>query len=473
MSGIFRLLLVLISLVISDFAEAEKKVLIVRRNNTFDTWTEPDGGCANCACRKHSSYMVTKSNKRSCFDNDDVSTIYGKDSILTSKEGQAIFYATSERKYKSWIVKNTFELYSSEGKQITSSNCQNVEISKVNVMNFDYWQPWITKKKIGDHFRLLKLGKLSAISIMIPLTNYATLRGHLVNIVVSCGNAKEVHKAFNVFVKFGGQRNYTKGEIIKQLPSSKSTTNDDDESSLNQNSKNTPKTSSLTMIVIGASLGGVAFLVIIVAIILFILNKRLKEQHMAVIKKQENGLTLDGSRVIVNKDVLELAHEIIQERAEKMKSRPDIIPEQEKELEFKFKMAKDLYQLTDNYSIDSAYEKAIDPVKSRENAANDTELSLDTNTGSLERMSSMKGSYTEIILDPKEPLNVRQSVIYEPVIDEKSGYSEPNHDVLIERPYQGIYLQPVDGGGGSVGVIKEEDDGQSSDEDANYEEFQG
>ena len=155
-----------------------------------------------------------------------------------------------------------------------------------------------------------------------------------------------------------------------------------------------------------------------------------------------------------------------------MKSRPDIIPEQEKELEFKFKMPHNSEQTQEPPAIDPEYEKAVDTERFRDALTDDTELSLDTNTGSLDRTCSMKGSYTEIILDPKEPLNVRQSVIYEPVIDEKSGYSEPNPDVMAERPYQGIYLQPVDGGCGNVGVIKEEEN-ESSDEDANYEEFQG
>ena len=97
-------------------------------------------------------------------------TTTGKDSVLTSKEGQAIFYIEFNQQTKSWIGKSNLELYSTKGKQMTTTNCQNPEISKINVMNFDYWQPWITtNKKMGDYFRLVKSGKSSAISIMVCL----------------------------------------------------------------------------------------------------------------------------------------------------------------------------------------------------------------------------------------------------------------------------------------------------------------
>ena len=59
-------------------------------------------------------------------------------------------------------------------------------------------------------------------------------------------------------------------------------------------------------------------------------------------------------------------------------------------------------------------------------------------------------TYTELFLPyhpPKLPLTGRDSVVYEPIIDEKSGYADPDNIVHKEtEPYQGIYLQPVDGG---------------------------
>ena len=229
----------------------------------------------------------------------------------------------------------------------------------------------------------------------------------------------------------------------------------------------------------------------------------------------------------MNKDVLELAQEILQERAERMKSRPDVIPEQEKSrgmMEYKLKKnsivaqqqqaAMNLSNLEKRKTIDNHKPNNIETLQNGNfedkktnfyeidilarnewrgededeeieyipgeqmvahedypdiNCINDVEIPIGsyqqpsvTSTGS--DRDSILAPYTEIdLIQPRSNkgvmmhynpsnMNPRESVIYEPVVDVHSGYCDPNP--ADEKPYQGIYLQPIDGAGAAFSPLE-------------------
>jgi len=158
--------------------------------------------------------------------------------------------------------------------------------------------------------------------------------------------------------------------------------------------------------------------------------------------------------VIVNKDVLELAHEILQE---KIKSRPDVVPEREKTVAFGKKLEPD-FEYFQEKQPGNDYEANEKSLKHENILQNELKSSL-TNDITVAKKDlpehliagSHVDAYTELFVPPhppKIPLEGKSSVVYEPIIDEKSGYADP--DKIVNRqetePYQAIYLQPVDGG---------------------------
>ena len=217
-----------------------------------------------------------------------------------------------------------------------------------------------------------------------------------------------------------------------------------------------------------------------------------------------------------------------------MKSRPDVIPEQEKTMEYKLKASRlrSLNESTDNKNTleeehedeikndnnkisneevieyipgeqmlgsdspnsASVQDEVAEPIEHSIKLHNKTFTNHDSNDQeSIDRIQSLKvGSvapYSEIDLVPKKDIihqqqrSPRDSVIYEPVVDVHSGYSQPNPELVADnKHYQGIYLQPIDGGcvmhaqndiDRTASVLKPEskrvDSSQSVDDDDDYD----
>ncbi|XP_066911178.1 uncharacterized protein [Clytia hemisphaerica] len=235
---------------------------------------------------------------------------------------------------------------------ISSDACSNGElrIKEIQVLTFDGWKVWT--KLVQNYFTLVKHDDnevaggetTSSFSLTFNYFEYKYYRaflGHLFDIQMDCFGSGVYH----LFVKFEGSRTYTQGEDNFEPPTHKQpiqTTQSPTPPIKNPPSEASSTSDDNVPVIVGAVVGGIAFIVLLIALYCYCKARRYKGRHNGTtqLKTKESGDAVwsktaqkslnipEGPEDESKKEaaeILELAKEIIHER-HSAKERPDVIP---------------------------------------------------------------------------------------------------------------------------------------------------